>query len=415
MRLIGKHRSLPLLKTAAHSVTILCAVKEAGQKGQKPMSEAEKGNDKQAGEKSARPAIIAGAILIVILAAIAAGAFWYLQTNSDNGRGIPFDKFKLDRKKFTDLSPGAKEAFDITVLHSDSKTEWWYVNSHLIDVKNNRYTLMLTFLKPAHIYGLLAKVNSAESFPITSLELLKTDEEKRTYAGDQFTLTQPDPDYLCYKLASTHPAGEIDLEFCANKPPLEVGGDGTIKMGKKGESFYYSLTNMNVEGSISLLGGKPIKVRGRGWMDRQWGNWRTEDFDTWKWWSIQLFDDTEVMFFNFIRDGRNISPVGEIVHPDGTAEHNLLFRIKTLDNWVSERTGVSWSSGWEIKVMRRDIKFTIIPDFPNQEINEALWEGGCSVEGVLDGRQVYGRAFYEERRKTWEDRKRDLMKQGKVF
>jgi predicted secreted hydrolase len=274
---------------------------------------------------------------------------------------------------------------------------------------------MITFLKPYSIYGLLAIVDQGHAFPIFKQEMFTVDSDTRTYGGAYFKLTQPDPEYFCYQLVSEHPIGKMDLNFCANKPPLLVGGDGKIKMGAKGESYYFSLTNMTVEGEVALNGAKPIHVRGRGWLDRQWGNWRTEDFDQWQWFSIQLSDETEIMVFNFKRGGRSITPVCEIHYPDGRQEHGVLFRIHTLDNWISPKTNVSWSSGWEIEMIGKDTRLKVTPDFPDQEINEALWEGGCRVEGTFEGKPVFGRAFYEERRKTWEDRKRDLQKQGVFF
>ena len=183
-------------------------------------------------------------------------------------------------------------------------------------------------------------------------------------------------------------------------------------MGRAGKSFYFSLTNMTLVGTASLDGGTPVRVRGKAWLDRQWGNWDNDDFDQWQWFSIQLYDQTEIMVFNFIRDGRTVAPFAEIVYPDGHQEHKQYFKLRTLGNWVSPKTKVSWSSGWEIDFLRKDIKLTVLPDFPDQEVTEALWEGGCAVTGTFEGRSVTGRAFYEERRKTWEDRRRELFKQG---
>lgn len=353
-------------------------------------------------------------IAIVVLAVL--GAFALQRYQKNKAQDHPFANVKLQRLPFPEVKGTAKEAFDITVLHHQANIEWWYVNTHLIDESGQKLTLMMTFLKPSSIYGLLAKVDDQLAIPIFSRDPLKLDLKTRSYGSDSFRLTQPDPKYFCYNLLAERPAYTLNLNYCANKPPLVVSGDGTIKMGRNGRSFYYSLTNMNVSGKITThTDGRVFNVRGKGWLDRQWGNWENEDFDKWQWFSIQLFNGMEIMFFNFISAGRSVSPVGEIVFPDGSQEHNLYFKIKTVNNWVSPKTRISWPSGWEINILRKDIKLFITPDMPDQEVNEALWEGGCSVRAIINGEEHLGRAFYEERRKTWEDRRRELFKQGVFY
>jgi len=378
------------------------------------------GTDKKSGKK-VNPGALAASIVIFIIVVVSAalGAKTYMEKVYKNQitEDHPFAKLdlKMEKLRFPQVSAMAGEAFDITLLHPDSRSEWWYVNTHLIDDSRNRYTLMLTLLKPASVYGIMTNVDEGWAVPIYNMERLEIDKENRAYKGANLTLSQPDPNYFCFNLTSKYPMAEANLNICANKPPLQVGGKGKIKMGKEGQSFYFSLTNTTVAGVISLGGEEPVRVSGLGWIDRQWGNWSTRDFEKWQWFSIHLFNKTEIMLFNFILGGRSITPVGEIVYPDGTTKHNVRFRIETLDNWVSEKTKVSWPLGWKIKLLKEKTTLTIIPDFTNQEINEALWEGGCNVKANIDGEIVYGRAFFEERRKTWEDRRRDLMGKGVIY
>ena len=359
--------------------------------------------------------LIVTAFLVIVALAVL-GAFALDKFHLGKALDHPYADLKLERIPFPTVTGTAREAFDITYLHPKAGIEWWYVNTHLIDEKGKRLTLMMTLLKPSSIYGLLAKVDEQLAIPIFFREPLKLVRENRTYGTGSFRMTQPDPKYFCYNLLAERPAYTINLNYCANKPPLAVGGKGRIKMGRSGQSFYYSLTNMNVAGTITThTDGKVFKVRGKGWLDRQWGNWENEDFDKWQWFSIQLHNGMEIMFFNFISAGRSVSPIGEIVNADGSQEHNLHFRMKTVNNWVSPKTKISWPSGWEIEILRKDIKLFITPDMPDQEVNEALWEGGCSVRAIVNGEEVQGRAFYEERRKTWEDRRRELFKQGVFY
>lgn len=360
--------------------------------------------------------IIITMIFVVLICVTFAGALYMKNHQSALPRPAErqFQNLKLQRLEFPELSEGARDAFTIKDFHQGFRSEWWYVNTHLVDEQKHRYTMMLTFLNSGAIYCIFSSVDAQKAHTIYGPAQIQIDPETNTLSTPNFNFYQPDTKYFCYQLNVDQPTFSLELNMCANKAPLEIDGTGTITMGKFGKSYYYSLTDLTVAGK-GRLGQNQIKLRGKGWIDRQWGNWSNDDFDQWKWLSIQLGNGMEIMTFKFIRNGRSISPQCDIVMPDGTQEHKLRFTLDTVDNWVSPETEVSWSSGWILSIPEKNIELKISPDFPNQEVFEALWEGGCVVEGTMGEEKVWGRAFYEERRRTWEDRKRQLMGQGVQF
>ncbi|NLH47164.1 MAG: carotenoid 1,2-hydratase [Myxococcales bacterium] len=305
-----------------------------------------------------------------------------------------------NRPTLADATEGEKDAFDFTRNHMEFPQEWWYFNVHLMDEKDRRYGLMIAFLKTGQILGSLTLVRHEKHFSMQQPGLVELNPETLTVAGPSTTLRQLDPGKYEYEFALEHPLAEIKLKMKANKKPLPVGGAGLIDMGPGGESYYYSLTNLSVEGEGEIRGSK-VKLQGKGWMDHQWGNWNDRDFDQWHWYSIQLADQTEIMIFEFRRHSKMLNPVCDIYYPDGTTKHNLPFTISSLGSWVSPRTTRSWSVGWRIRLPSEELDLQVLPDQEDQEVTDALWEGVCHVEGTRNMKPIAGLAFYEARHRTW--------------
>ena len=368
--------------------------------------------------KTSKKTMAIAALIVVNVLLLAVAGAWMIKKRMVGQGG--FDKNPLvknlvfTRKEFPEATGIAREAFVLNNWHQGVGSEWWYFNAHMIDERGRRYTVMITFLNTNFVYGIISDIDSEQAFKINNAVPISIDPVDRTLTAGIFSFKQPDPRYFCYRFDTEVPGSALSLELCANKEPLRVGGKGQIPMGQNGKSYYFSLTNMTVQGT-GTFGNHPIRLKGKGWLDRQWGNWSVEDFDKWRWFSIQLNDNTEIMIFNFMLKGRPVSPLCDIVPPEGEREHNLRYIIETTDNWISPRTNVSWSAAWEIKFPTKNMVLRITPDFADQEVTDALWEGGCRVEGEVDGKPVYGRAFYEERRRTFEDHKRALKKQGVTF
>ncbi len=313
--------------------------------------------------------------------------------------------YELRRLDFPGMTQAQRDAFDVAILHDDALREWWYLNAHLYDQFGNRFTLMIAMLKDGRLFGIVAEHTADITIPILDPKTtVAHDPYTRSYTIGEATIRQPDPKYLCYTFDFKHERLALNLEVCANKPPLIVDHDGQVRMGEKGHSWYYSVTNANIRGT-GTLDDKAVTLQGRAWMDRQWGNWFVDDFDRWDWYSLQLDGDTELLLFVFWKGDRIIHKFGDVYLPDGSAKHDLKFNITPTSTWFSPRTGISWETSWTISIPAYRAQLIVTADFPDHEVDEVLWEGGVEIGGRWGGAPAKGRGFFEARRRGAEEKR----------
>jgi predicted secreted hydrolase len=347
---------------------------------------------------------------LIVLALLAVAVVGFLRFRHGHGQAPPsadlnaFVRFEQasDQKPINpaEADPPARAAFDLGQSHIEVDQEWWYFNTHMIDERNQRYTFMFALLKNGELFGSLGVLDKQVHHALFTHSTVDIDHKNRLITAKWSSLSQPDPNRLVYEFTFDHPLCSMILKLTANKLPLAVGGEGYVAMGEAGKSYYFSLTNMQVQGTGSVA-GVPIRVRGRGWMDRQWGNWRDRDFDQWHWYSIQLTNNVEIVIFDFRKNGKSLTPLCDVVFADGSTRHGLKFNLKVLGHWTSPKTQKNWSSGWQLEIPELEANLMVIPDMQDQEVTDALWEGGCRVSGIFGSAPIWGRAFYEARHRTW--------------
>lgn len=315
-------------------------------------------------------------------------------------RGLE-DMFTMRRLEFPAMPLEHRRAFDVRVLHEDSPKEWWYLNAHLLDQYGRRYTLMMAMLKDNKLFGILSDLEDETTHTIALPDAAVSHDSKLgVFTVGPASIRQEDPAILCYNFTYAQSNMELDLEMCANKAPLAVGDDGLIIMGAGGASHYYTLTNTSIRGS-GRLNDKKAEFRGRGWIDRQWGDWNDSQFDRWDWFSIQLEGDVEIVLFVFSKNGSVVRKIASVHFANGETRHGLGFQVTTTAHWKSPATEVLWDTGWVITIPEYNARLTVNADFDDHEVENVLWEGGVKVRGRWRGSPVRGRGFYEARRKAW--------------
>ncbi len=188
---------------------------------------------------------------------------------------------------------------------------------------------------------------------------------------------------------------ELHLELSPRKMPV-AHGDGKVPM-VSGESFYYSITDIDVKGEMKF-DGEWHEVHGSTWIDQQWG-----DFDAkpWEWYSIRFENGAQIMLYSF--PGRNVG-FGTIVFPDGSV------KSLSLEDFTMgfEETAID-SQGDVVRIpypgtvdipeygIHLEIRAKAKDQFNRSVYTPEYWEGLCEVEGTFGGKSVRGWAFYE----TW--------------
>lgn len=209
-------------------------------------------------------------------------------------------------------------------------------------------------------------------------------------------------DFPKVKISAGEGNNEIQLDLRPEKPVVYQGEEGLSKKGE-GEgnaSYYYSVTRLLTEGVI-VIDNKQYKVNGYSWLDREWSTSALSEEETgWDWFSIQLSNNVEVMYYNLRKKDGTADEYskGSIVNNNGEKE-NLSREdvyIQVTDYWKSDE-GNKYPSGWILKIPSKDIKLKITPAIKNQELKLSVryWEGSVKIEGVYEGKPVKGRGYIE--------------------
>jgi predicted secreted hydrolase len=294
--------------------------------------------------------------------------------------------------------------------HMSKLTEWWYYNGHLKtdDGKEFGYEFCLFRGSPivyfAHVGITDVSGNKfsyiREFYPPTKVKL-KKETADINYANDQVIQQIGD---FSYRIKGKTNNQSFDLKMTLeNKKPLMINGNGLIDMPEGIDSYYYSLTRLKTEGSISE-GSKVSNVKGTSWMDHQWGNFyvlRTG----WDWFSFQMDDGTDYNLFSFrSRKDQTLKQFVNVTDAQSKASVGSKMNLKRLSWWNSFNTSDLYVNKWEVSLPERNEKFIVQAQVDNQEvyptkpydIAPTYWEGTCNITKIMpDGKEIKGMGYIE--------------------
>ncbi len=239
---------------------------------------------------------------------------------------------------------------------------WWYITGYASDVED-----------PSRLYAFQYTqlcVNEIPLVPVYSLQLNLTDMttgqdlfegsirpgDTTVYAGGQevafgtssrLTRTADGMDFF-----GQLDGAEMNLHFDLGKGAVWHGDNGVLVMGTPEDpvqrTVYYSYTNMPTTGQISIVNeaGETVnvQVKGKAWLDRQWGPYRLTDTQSfWEWFSLRFFDEEEVMLFAFPQHDYYD---GTYVRADGGSERLQSYTYDPTD--YVEKDGTCYSFGWDL-------------------------------------------------------------------
>jgi predicted secreted hydrolase len=327
--------------------------------------------------------------------------------------------------------------------HPDYKLEWWYLTGNLAGPEGERYGYQFTLFRnavappPARLASTSAAEGNGDGWTTRQLYLAHfavTDAEgQQFYAYERFSRgaadlagAQADPFRVWledWTLEGEGPGGTIppmrlraaaapgeankgsgegtvalDLRLDAAKPLVLQGQEGFSPKGE-GEgnaSFYYSFTRLLAEGTITFTepdgDARVVPVEGTSWMDREWSTSLLGETQTgWDWFSLQLGDGRDAMFFRVreadpeatpYTDGVVVDPSGEAVAIDGSD-----VALEVLDEWTSAQTGATYPTAWRMSVPAHDLDLRLTALYPEQEMatSVAYWEGAVRIQDATTG------------------------------
>lgn len=310
--------------------------------------------------------------------------------------------------------------------HEEFRTEWWYYTGHLRATNGEEHGYQVTFFRSGlaearknpsrwaarNLYLAHFAVSDIGRKSFRYVERVSragvgqagaSQTEFRVWVGDW----KATGDGMRQRLVAGDGAFGVDLGLVSRKPPVIHGENGVSRKGEgRGHaSHYYSLTRLATEGTLTVR-GKTLEVAGQSWMDHEFGSTElSPDQVGWDWFSLQFEDGRELMLYIIRKsDGRPdpysagtwIGDEGRIVRlkqPD--------FAIDVLDRWVSPRSKGAYPMKWRLTAPTIGLDVTVIPAFPDQELDTArstqvvYWEGAVKADGTVSGRRVTAKGYVE--------------------
>jgi predicted secreted hydrolase len=312
--------------------------------------------------------------------------------------------------------------------HNDFNSEWWYFSGNLSAQNGRRFGYELAIFRAGTFNPLIDNNKNPYDQKYMAHFALTDIADKNFYYKENLSLSpginagadaNPFKVWLGNWVVSGNFANNnflkpdfhiqastkdysIDLNLNSLKPLVLQGEKGISRKGqaKKDYSYYYSLTRLSTTGKVQVK-GIDYNVSGLSWMDHEWSN---SDFgrneNGWDWFSIQLNNNTEIMFYQLRNKdgGRSIYSEGTLILEDGkTIRLNPEeVKIEPVDYWESE-IHAKYPSGWKFSIPDRGIYLMLTPYIKNQELELLLnyWEGAVSIKGKYMNKEISGSGYVE--------------------
>jgi predicted secreted hydrolase len=306
--------------------------------------------------------------------------------------------------------------------HFEYQTEWWYYTGNLRGADGRHFGFQLTFFRrglspgpPPEGPGLASNqvyfahfaVMDAAAGRHTAAERFSrgagglagaTGEPLAVWLEDwRVSSCCGESDGSAVRLVARDASSglSLDLELRATKPLVAHGDRGLSSKSEEpgNASYYVGYTRMAARGRIGtteISGGSTasgeVDVNGAAWFDHEWSTSALGSGAVgWDWFSLQLDDDREVMFFQLRREDGSVEPVssGTLVEPDGRTRRLLRddVQVEVLRRWTSPETGVTYPSRWRMRVPAEGLDLVIVPWLQGQEMRTSFsyWEGAVGV------------------------------------
>ena len=310
--------------------------------------------------------------------------------------------------------------------HPQFKTEWWYYTGNLLSENDRRFGYQLTFFRSALSPEPMQRVSSWATNQVYMAHFALTDAEaERFYYFERFSrdslglagakaepfqvwlenwrVEKGQGEVLPMRLSASEDDVAIDLHLQSAKPIVLQGQNGlSQKSAQPGNaSYYYSMTRLATSGRI-VIAGETFQVAGTSWLDREWSTSALgEDQVGWDWFSLQLDDGRELMYYQLrLKDG-TADPLSSGVLVDASGATQRLrpndIQIKVLDYWQSSKSGARYPAEWRLDIVKEGISLEILPVLADQELHTTVryWEGAVSVQGEQRANKLGGVGYVE--------------------
>jgi predicted secreted hydrolase len=310
--------------------------------------------------------------------------------------------------------------------HFDYETEWWYYTGNLVADDGRPVGFQLTFFRrglspspPPVGPGLRTNQIYFAHLALTDVSGQRHEFFERWSRGsaglagaqaepfmvwlDDWRAAGITAEGRSVRLRAHDGAWSIDLALVATKPLVRHGERGlSPKSSTPGNASYYiGYTRMTATGWVST-GEQPFSARGTAWFDHEWSTSALGPGAVgWDWFSLQLDDERELMFFGIRLGNGGIEPAsgGTLIEKDGQTRRlgSTEVTVEVLERWRSPQSGALYPVRWHLVSTVAGLDLQVDRRLDTQELRTSFtyWEGAVSLRGTSRGRAVSGAGFVE--------------------
>ena len=318
-----------------------------------------------------------------------------------------------DAGNFAEVVPGRKLMFPADLgAHPDFRIEWWYLTANLQDDAGNAYGVQWTLFRQSiepgserqgwdnqQVWMAHAAVTSAD-------EHLASETLARGGIGQAGVTAAPFRAWIDnWSFVSTDIAASgglsrskvsasganfsYELNLAVDRPLVEHGEQGfSVKSDRGQASYYYSQPFFTAEGLLTIH-GRPVRVTGQAWMDREWSSRPlAADQKGWDWFSLHLSSGEKLMIFRLRSEKDKPFIAGTWISADGTpkALRPGDIAMRPLSESVVRDRKIP--TAWQIEVKSRglDIQTAALNKDSWMATSIPYWEGPVRIAGSHEGR-----------------------------
>lgn len=306
--------------------------------------------------------------------------------------------------------------------HPDYLIEWWHVVADFYDENENRFGAQLTFFRRRIPNGETQLQSAWTSEQLYMAHFAVTDvsgdqhmaEEKFQRGGglglagatdsgkkiwlNNWTLERIDNDNETWRLFADTDNVKVDLIMSSEDVAVLHGKNGfSYKGAGNVASYYYSLTDLTVGGSI-MRDDNPVEItRGRAWIDREWSNGDGDEyFKGWIWLALWLDSGRELMLYRVYRNDSNASTFDYVVTIDGQVVSDIVgerFSLKE-DTFCDTKSGARYLCGITLESTELGVlKIRPLVRDQSHKGRFKYWEG--LVDVYSESGEVRGSGYFE--------------------
>lgn len=291
--------------------------------------------------------------------------------------------------------------------HPEFSTEWWYVTGRLQDLDSDRVLgFQITFFR-SRVASTQSMKSAFAAKQLLFAHATVTDVAGKKLWHDQrvaregFGLAQAGTtdtavhiqDWSLARVAEqyqTRVQGEgfqFELALNETQPLLLQGQAGLSRKGPDTDqtSYYYSLPQLKVQGSVTLQGQRRT-VQGTAWLDHEWSHaFLHPQAVGWDWIGMNLLDGSALTAFRLrTADGASLWGGGSWRRQGGNVQDfpqgSVMFEPRRY--WLSPLTKTRYPVEWRVKTPAG--KFTVKAVLDNQELDSRQSTGAIYWEGLSE-------------------------------